>query len=355
MIGFYNTLGKMIIMNAPKIKLFPVDSKRIFYNIEYSLSRGRKQFLLLTGIIFTGLLLLFLTTSWYSISTTRGPVFGKAIGDLNYASFEPAFFSIISYWQSPAYNIVDKIDNTLNTPIVVFGSYDPTANLLTGGFQLSFGMLVGILSMSILLGLYTNLWLLTRKSGCKIGRAAKGTGALAGIGGGASGTFSMLIMAGCCGGTGISFLLFSLPLIGSFLSSYYANIDTLSILLIAIPSNLLTFGLIMFMASKLQVSTEVKTKELVVISDWFKVAIYLIVPAFLLFVFVLGVYWWGAQSITVLKSGMVGGSQNMTISIYTTLPLSASLFLIAGLIQLRRIFLQTKPKAHVNEAQIGAI
>lgn len=337
-------------------KGFPVDSKRIFYNIEYSLSRGRKQFLLLTGIIFTGLLLLFLTTSWYSISTTRGPVFGHAsVGDLNYANFEPAFFSIISYWQSPAYNIADKIDNTLNTPIVVFGSYDPTTTLLTAGFQLSFGMLVGILSMSILLGLYTNLWLLTRKSGCKIGRAAKGTGALSGIGGGTVGTFSMLIMAGCCGGTGISFLLFSLPLVGSFLSSFYANFDTFSILLIAIPSNLLTFGLIMFMASKLQVSTEVKTKERVVISDWFKVAIYLIVPAFLLFVFAMGVYWWVAQSTVVMKSGMIGGSQNMTISIYTTLPLSASLFLIAGLIQLRRIFLQTKPKAHVNEAQIGAV
>jgi len=338
-----------------KIREIPSRTGRIFSNIEYSISKGRRQFLLLTGIFFVGILILFMAASWLSISTTRGPLYGSApVGAIpNYFDFMPEnVVTVIDYWQSPAYYLVDKVEYLLNVPVLLYGSYDAELGVVTGAFQIGIGQLVGIISMSILLGVYTNLWLLAKKSGCRIGAATKGTGTLAGGGGGASGIFSMLLLAGCCGGTGISFLLFSLPFIGSFFSGFYSSFDTMSAVLISVPSNLLLIGLVVFMANK-QVGVpteELRTTKRVGVNDWVKVAIYLAIPVFFLTIFALAVYWWNFQSIAIIKSGMTGGQQNTTIALYATLPLSASLFLLSAYIQLRRIFHKPTPMKISREA-----
>jgi len=339
-------------MTAPKAELILPKIKKITYNIEYSMSRGRRKFLLLTGIFFVGILILFMAASWLSISTTRGPLYGSApVGAIpNYFDFMPEnVVTVIDYWQSPAYYLVDKVEYLLNVPVLLYGSYDAELGVVTGAFQIGIGQLVGIISMSILLGVYTNLWLLAKKSGCRIGAATKGTGTLAGGGGGASGIFSMLLLAGCCGGTGISFLLFSLPFIGSFFSGFYSNFDTMSAVLISVPSNLLLIGLVVFMASKqIALPTEEQKTTKRTLGNWVTVAVYLIVPAIFLTTFALAMYWWNFQSIAVLKSGMTGGQQNTTIALYATLPISASLLLMAGLIQLRRMLHKPKPEMKVS-------
>ncbi len=280
-------------MNVPKAKLIPLNFKRISYNIEYSLSSGRRQFLLLTGIFLVGVLTLFIMTSWLTISTTRDEFGGAPVNAFpNYFSFEPAnVITAISYWQSSQYALIDKVENMLNTPVLIYGSYDAELGVVTGTFQIGFGQLVSIISMSVLLGVYTNLWLLARKSGCRIGAATKGTSAVAGGGGGASGIFSMLLLAGCCGGTGIGFLLFSLPLIGPIFGGFYANFNTLSALMISIPANLLLIGLIAFMASKMVGVPREELETKLGVSKWFKVAIYLIVPTIFLSIFAMALYW----------------------------------------------------------------
>ncbi len=319
--------------------------KRISYNIEYSMSKGRRKFLLLTGIFFVSILILFVTTSWVSISTTRSEFGHHPVGDYpNYFDFTPEnVINAVLYWQSPEYGIIEKIEFVLTTPILIYGSFDPEFSVVSGAFQITLGPLVGIISMAILLGVYTNLWLLARKSGCKIGTVTKVTGAVAGGGSVASGIFSMLLIGGSDGGTGIIFLLFSLPVIGPVFSGFYAEFDTGSVLLITIPANLLLIGLIFFIASK-QVGLPTEEDETTKgINGWLKVAAYLIVPAIFLTTFALALYWWNFQSIAVIESGITGGVQNTTVAIYTTLPLSASLFLMSAFTQLRRIFLQPKP------------
>ncbi|MEE8132531.1 MAG: hypothetical protein V3T40_03040 [Nitrososphaerales archaeon] len=325
--------------------------KKISNNIEYSMSKGRRQFLLLAGIFCVGILILFMTASWLSISTTRAEFGAAPVGAVpNYYDFTPEnVVYVIQYWQSPSYSYMDKIEFTLNAGLLLYGSYSPEFNSVTGAFQITIGQLVSVISMSILLGVYTNLWLLARKSGCRIGKAAKGTGGIAGTGGGASGIFSMLLLAGCCGGTGVSFLLFSLPVIGSVFSGFYASFDTLSVLLITIPSNALLIGLIAFMASKqITLATEEQKTTKRAVGNWLTIALYLIVPAIFLTTFALAMYWWNFQSIAVLKSGMTGGQQNTTIALYATLPISASLLLMAGLIQLRRMLHKPKPEMKVS-------
>ncbi len=337
-----------------KIREIPSRTGRIFSNIEYSISKGRRQFLLLAGIFFVGILILFMAASWLSISTTRSEFGNAPVRAIpNYFDFTPEnLINTVLYWQSPAYSFVDKVEYVLNVPLLIYGSYDAELSVVTGAFQIGIGQLVSIISMSILLGVYTNLWLLAKKSGCRIGAATKGTGALAGGGGGASGIFSMLLLAGCCGGTGISFLLFSLPFIGSFFSGFYSSFDTMSAVLISVPSNLLLIGLIAFMANK-QVGVpteELRTTKRVGVNDWVKVAIYLAIPVFFLTIFALAVYWWNFQSIAIIKSGMTGGQQNTTIALYATLPLSASLFLMSAYIQLRRVFHKPTPMKISREA-----
>ncbi len=327
-------------------------STRILHNIEYSFSKKKRQFLLLTAIFMASVLILFTMTSWIAISTTRSDLGGTGPVNSfpNYWSFEPDhIMATISYWQSPHYGLMEKIEQLLATPILIFGSYNPEYNLVAGAFQITLTQLVSSLSMSILLATYTNLWLLARKSECRMGNAAKGTGILAGGGGGASGIFSMLLLAGCCGGTGISILLFSLPLFGPIFSSFYSSFDTFSALIISVPANLLLIGLIGFMANKLVLPIEVKTKRIV--TSWFKVATYIIAPAFFLFIFVMAVYWWNFQSIVAMKGGLTGGTQNMTVAIYATLPLTASLFLMSAYIELRRIF-QTKSNTTLTEDHV---
>ena len=337
-----------------ELRQIPAKTGRIFSNVEYSLSKGKRQFLLLAGIFFVGILILFMATSWLTISTTRDEFGSSPVNAIpNYFEFTPEnIINAVLYWQSPAYSFVDKVEYVLNVPLLIYGSFDSEYSMVTGAFQIGIGQLVSIISMSILLGVYTNLWLLAKKSGCIIGAATKGTSGLAGGAGGASGIFSMLLLAGCCGGTGISFLLFSLPFIGSFFSGFYADFDTMSALLISIPSNLLLIGLIMFMANKqIAIPTVgVRTTKRIGVNDWMKVAIYLAIPAFFLTTFVLAMYWWNFQAVAVLKSGMTGGQQNTTIALYATLPLSASLFLMSAYVQLRRMFLQTKPIEVFNEA-----
>ncbi len=317
---------------------------KIAFNIEDSISKERRKFLILTAIFFVGILALFMTTSWLSISTTRDQFGAAPVGAYpNYFDFIPEnLVNMAMYWQSPNYIIVDKVEYILNTPLLIYGSFDPEYSMVTGAFPVTLGQIISVLSMSILLGVYTNLWLLAKKRGCRIDTATKGTGSVAGGAGGASGIFSMLILAGCCGGTGISFLLFSLPILGSFFSGFYANFDTMTVLLISIPSNLLLIGLIAFMASKqVGVSTEQEIGKLGA-KAWSKVAIYLAIPVIFLTTFALALYWWNLQSIAAIMSGMTGGQQNTTIALYATLPISSSLFVMSAVVQLQRMF--QKPK-----------
>ena len=330
-------------MNVYRVKFLPSLGK-IAFNIENSISKERRKFLILTAIFFVGILALFMTTSWLSISTTRAEFGAAPVGAYpNYFDFMPEnLVNMGMYWQSPYYSFVDKVEYVLNTPLLIYGSFDSEYSMLTGAFPVTMGQIISVLSMSILLGVYTNLWLLAKKRGCRIGVATKGTGGVAGGAGGASGIFSMLLLAGCCGGTGISFLLFSLPLLGSFFSGFYSNFDTMAVLMISIPSNLLLVGLIAFMASKqVGVSTEQETGKLGT-KAWSKVAIYLAVPAIFLTTFALALYWWNLQSIAAIMSGMTGGQQNTTIALYATLPISSSLFVMSAVVQLRRMF--QKPK-----------
>ena len=139
-------------MNRPNIREIPTIGGRIFHNIEYSISKERKRFLILSSIFFFGFLLLFVGTSWYSISSTRGSVYGaSAVGEINYVGFDPTahWNSISSYWQSSAYILSDKIDHTLNTPILVFGSFDPKLKLVEGTFSLGLGQLVSPLDVCL--------------------------------------------------------------------------------------------------------------------------------------------------------------------------------------------------------------
>jgi len=184
--------------------------------------------------------------------------------------------------------------------------------------------------------------LLFRRNGYRISAAAKGTGILAASGGGASGIFSMLLLAGSDGGTGASALFFSLPIIGQFFGGIYAKFDTMSVLLIVIPANLLLTGLIVFLASKFPGIPTGEPKTTKEVSDWFKIVTYLIVAVIFLFTFAIAFYWWYFQSAVVINSGLTGGVQNATVAIYTTLPLSASLFLMSAYAHLRRTFRQRK-------------
>lgn len=329
-------------MHQLKIREFPVKAVRIFYNIEYSISKQRRQFLALIGIFFAGILLLFLMATWLSASLVAGGVFARTETDvvgLNYVSFDPATLtSVISYWQSSQYALMDKIDYTLNTSVLIFGYYDRAANHYPWLFQLGLGPLAALTSMSIMLGTYMNLWLMSRKCDCTIGAAAKGTGAAGGAGGTAGGIFSMLMVAGCCGGTGAAFLLGSLPFIGFAFSNLFANISIFTILLTSVPSNLFLLGLIIFMANKIPIRLPKEGVKTAVSKP--KVSVYLIASAVLITVFVMGAYFGVLQSDMIAKSGMTSG--RFTLAMYITLPFSASLFLASAFIELRRIFVQDK-------------
>lgn len=331
-------------MHQLKIREIPVKAVRIFYNIEYSISKQRRQFLALIGIFFAGILLLFLMATWLSASSVAGGVFARTETDvvgLNYVSFDPVTLtSVTSYWQSSQYALMDKIDYTLNTSVLVFGYYDEAANHYPWVFSLGLGPLATIISMSIIVGTYTNLWLLSRKCGCGVGASAKGAGTAGGAGGTAGGIFSMLLVAGCCGGTGAAFLLGSLPFIGFAFSTLFANISIFTILLTSVPSNLFMLGLIMFMANKIPMRLPKEGVKTAVSKP--KVSVYLIASAVLLTIFVMGAYLWASQSMIVAKSGMTSG--NFTLAMYITLPFSASLFLASAFIELRRISIQKKPE-----------
>jgi hypothetical protein len=337
-------------METPKVSLIVGTSRRILYNIEYSMSKAGWRFPLIACIFFAGILLLFIAASWYSISTTRGPLFGSStVGNLNYVSLDPnVLVTMMSYWQSSEFSFADKIAYTLITPIVIFGSHDQNTSTLSAAFTLDLSMLVNITSMSILLSLYTNIWILMRKrSECKIGRVSQGTGMAGGTAGISSVVVSMLLMAGCCGGTGIAFLLFGLPLIGSVLSSFYSNADTYTLLLIAIPAFIVNFvALIYLMSRRLSVSKERevgggedknrKGLRHYVLNSRLKAGGYLFFSAIFLSAFTMGVYWWQTQSNVVQSSGMTGGMQNVTIIMFSTLPLSSSLLLVSGLVQIHK-------------------
>jgi hypothetical protein len=354
-------------METHKVSLIVGTSRRILYNIEYSMSKAGWRFPLIACIFFAGILLLFIAASWYSISTTRGPLFGSStVGNLNYVSFDPnVLVTMMSYWQSSEFSFADKIAYTLITPIVIFGSQDQSTSTLSAAFTLDLSMLVNITSMSILLSLYTNIWILMRKSSqCKIGRVSQGTGMAGGTAGISSVVVSMLLMAGCCGGTGIAFLLFGLPLIGSLLSSIYSNADTYTLLLIAIPAFIVNFvALIYLMSRRLSVSQEREVEggggedknrkglRYYVLKSKLKTGGYLFFSAIFLSAFTMGVYWWQTQSNVIQSSGMTGGMQNITIIMFSTLPLSSSLLLVSGLVQIyksvKRIKHRTKLRINV--------
>jgi hypothetical protein len=332
-------------MEIPKVSLIVGTSRRILYNIEYSMSKAGRRFPLISCIFFAGILLLFIAASWYSISTTRGPLYGSsAVGNLNYVSLETnVLVTMMSYWQSSEFTFADKIAYTLITPIVIFGSYDQSTSTVSAAFTLDLSMLVNITSMSILLSLYTNIWILMRKSSeCKIGRTSQGTGMASGTAGISSVVVSMLLMAGCCGGTGIAFLLFGLPLIGSVLSSFYSNADTYTLLLIAIPAFIINFIALIYLMSRslsLREEREVGVREdknRKGFNSRLKAGGYLFFSAIFLSAFTMGVYWWQTQSNVVQSSGMTGGMQNITIIMFSTLPLSSSLLLVSGLVQIHK-------------------
>jgi hypothetical protein len=324
------------------LKVSPIlgTSKRIIYNVEYSMSKASLRLPLLTGVFAASILLLFLTANWLSISTTRESLYGgAAVGNLNYASLNTGVFPhLVSYLQSSEYSFADKVSVMLTAPVVTFGSHDQNTGDITAAFNLDIGMLVNVISMSFLLSLYTNIFLLVRKSSCKIGRATPGTGMLGGATGIGSVILSMLLMAGCCGGTGIAFLLFGLPLIGSVLSGFYSTTDTSTLLLITIPAFIVHFvGLMYLMSRRFSLEEEDNSRKGAVVSSWLSVSVYLTVSAIFLFTFMMGIIWWNQQSSMVATSGMTGGMQSMTIVMFSTLPLSSSLLLVSALVQIRKI------------------
>ena len=331
-------------MSITKVRLFWFNLDRISSIIEYSLSKQRRHFLLLTGIFFISIFLLFMAAAWLSISSTRGEFGHPPVGVYpNYFDFTPEnIANTISYWRSPAYGLIEKMEFLLNTTILICGSYNPETNVVSGAFQVGLGQLICIVSMAFLMSMYTNLWLLSRRNGYRISAVAIGTGFLAASGGGASSIFSMLLLAGSDGGTGASTLFFSLPIIGQLFSGLYAKFDTMSVLLIVIPANLLLTGMIVFLASKFRGIPTAESKTTKEFNDWLKIVAYLIVAIIFLFTFAIAVYWWYFQSIVVINSGLTGGVQNATVAIYTTLPLSASLFLMSAYTHLRWTFRQRK-------------
>ena len=117
-----------------KIREIPSRTGRIFSNIEYSISKGRRQFLLLAGIFFVGILILFMAASWLSISTTRAEFGSAPVRAIpNYFDFMPEnVVTVIDYWQSPAYYLVDKVEYLLNVPVLLYGSYDAELGVVTG-------------------------------------------------------------------------------------------------------------------------------------------------------------------------------------------------------------------------------
>ena len=268
---------------------------RMCYSIEYSLAHWKRSVPLFI-VFFFGLLGIFMAASWISVSTSTTDEFDAFLDlkSLNYLTFETgALMSMGPYWANPDYALTDKIEKTYMMPILLAGTYDYEYTVLTGSFAIVLGPFISIISMSIILATYTNLWLLGKKMGCRVGSTSKGIGALAGSGGTAGGIFSMLLMAGCCGVTGISFLLFSLPIVGTAFSAFYAGLDTWATTVITIPSTIALLVLIVFISSKLPLGKDdYMTNKRSGAGKAFKIAIYLIVPGFFLTVFGVMVYWW---------------------------------------------------------------
>lgn len=327
-------------MEISEISRIGSTSRRIIYNIEYSMSKAGLRLPLLTGIFFAGILVLFLTANWVSISTTRESLYGAAaVGNLNYGSLNTGVLAnLVSYMQSSEYGFADKISFMLTAPVVTLGSQDQNTGNITAAFNLDTGMIVNIISISFLLSLYTNTLLIVRKASCKIGKASRGTG-IAGGGAGVAGlSLSMLLMAGCCGGTGIAFLLFGLPLIGAAISSFYSNMESYTLMLITIPAITANFvGLIYLMSRKIDLQEEDYGRKGAGVGKWLNVGVYLTVAAIFLFAFAMGIYWWNEQSRIAEMSGFTGGIQNITIVLFSTLPLSSSVLLVSSLVQIQKL------------------
>ncbi|MBE43679.1 MAG: hypothetical protein CMO16_00695 [Thaumarchaeota archaeon] len=327
---------------------------RMCYSVEYSLAHWKRSVPLFI-VFFFGLLGVFMAASWISVSTSTTDEFDAFLDlkSLNYLTFETgALMSMGPYWENPDYALTDKIEKTYMMPILLAGTYDYEYTVLTGSFAIVLGPFISIISMSIILSTYTNLWLLGKKMGCRIGSTSKGVGALAGSGGTAGGIFSMLLMAGCCGITGISFLLFSLPVVGIGFSSFYSGLDTWATTVITIPSTITLLVLIVFMSSKLPLGKDdYMTNKRSGAGKAFKIAIYLIVPGFFLTVFGVMVYWWILQAASASAAGLTGGNQDLTISVFATLPLAAGILLVGAYITLGK-FTHGKPSSQKEEIEV---
>ena len=85
-------------MSITKVRLFWFNLDRISSIIEYSLSKQSRQFLLLAGIFFISILILFIAAAWLSISTTRGEfgLFSRIfdVGDVGFEHHVPNFDGI---------------------------------------------------------------------------------------------------------------------------------------------------------------------------------------------------------------------------------------------------------------------
>ena len=313
---------------------------RMCYSIEYSLAHWKRSVPLFFAFFF-GLLAVFMFASWISVSTTMVDELDASLDlkGINYFTIETgALMSMGPYWANPDYALTDKIEKTYMMPLILAGTYDYEFSVLTGSFSIVLGPFISVISMSIILATYVNLYTLGKKMGCRVGSVSKGAGAVAGSGGTAGGIFSMLLMAGCCGVTGISFLLFSLPIVGTAFSAFYSGLDTWATTVITIPSTIALLVLIVFMSSKLPLDRDdFVTKKETGSGKALKIAIYLIIPGFFLTVFGITIYWWILQAATVSAAGLTGGSQNMTISVFATLPLAAGILLVAARIALGKI------------------
>ena len=324
------------------------------YSIEYSLAHWKRSVPLFFAFFF-GLLGVFMAASWISVSTTMVDELDASLDlkGINYFTIETgALMSMGPYWANPDYALTDKIEKTYMMPLILAGTYDYEFSVLTGSFSIVLGPFISVISMSIILATYVNLYTLGKKMGCRVGSASKGAGAMAGSGGTAGGIFSMLLMAGCCGITGISFLLFSLPVVGIGFSSFYSGMDTWATTVITIPSTIALLVLIVFMSSKLPLGNDdYITNKRSGAGKAFKIAIYLTVPGFFLTVFGVMVYWWILQAASASAAGLTGGNQDLTISVFATLPLAAGILLVGAYITLGK-FTHGKPSSQKEKIEV---